>query len=204
MTCEPFLASRSTPRRWAGYAASAASVFRYPASSPWLLMGWPINKSWPLIPTSKKKTSAKPSAMPPMRLVSASFLSRSALKFLVDNALSPVISNKLKSAGHDSVHVREYGLQSAPDQLVLQRAVEENRILISAEADFGTLLADTGVAAPSVVLLRRTSGNPAIEFGLVSIVIARREVADALQAGAIVEWAAGLLRCTFRSPGPRS
>ena len=162
-------------------------------------MGWALNKSWLLIPTSKTKISAKRSSTQPILFTSASSPSRSALKFLVDNALSPAISNKLKSAGHDSVHVREYGLQTATDQLVLQRAVEENRILISADADLGRLLADNSEPGPAVILLRRTSGNPTIEFGLVSIVIARREVADALQRGAIVEWAKGSLRCTFRS-----
>ena len=137
-----------------------------------------------------------------MQFESESFPLPKALKFLVDNALSPTISNKLKSAGHDSVHVREYGLQSAPDRLVLQRAVEEGRTLISVDADFDTL-ADCGGTAPSVILLRGTCGNPAIEFGLVSIVIARREVADALRGGAIVEWAAGSLRCISRSTNLR-
>jgi predicted nuclease of predicted toxin-antitoxin system len=37
--------------------------------------------------------------------------------------------------------VRDYGLQAGADDIVLKSSDEENRILISADTDFGTLLA---------------------------------------------------------------
>jgi len=77
-------------------------------------------------------------------------------------------------------------LQSAIDEVILERAMREERILISADTDFGTLLAETGFAAPSVILFRRTSGNPQTEFELLSMVLNRSEVQESLQKGAIV------------------
>jgi predicted nuclease of predicted toxin-antitoxin system len=50
-------------------------------------------------------------------------------------------------------------MQAAPDGDVLELAASEDRVLVSADTDFGTLLALTGLAVPSVVVFRRTSGR---------------------------------------------
>jgi predicted nuclease of predicted toxin-antitoxin system len=60
----------------------------------------------------------------------------------------------LVDAGHEAVHVREYGLQAAKDEEILARARKEGRIIVSADSDFSAILAAQGAADPSFILFR--------------------------------------------------
>jgi len=79
------------------------------------------------------------------------------MKWLIDNALSPIIAKGLRQHNHDARHVREYGLHSAEDLTLLNVAREEGRVVVSADTDFGNLLFLSKDDSPSVVLFRRTS-----------------------------------------------
>jgi predicted nuclease of predicted toxin-antitoxin system len=90
----------------------------------------------------------------------------------------------LRAAGHDCAHVYELGLGGQPDEQIMTLADRENRILISADTDFGELLANAPVLAPSVILIRRADKRA---ISLAAIVLANLgQVADDLAAGALV------------------
>ena len=76
------------------------------------------------------------------------------------------MADGLRTAGHDAVHTRKYGMETAPDTEIFARAAMENRTILSADTDFATLLALREETKPSVILLRRGPKRPALQVQL--------------------------------------
>lgn len=82
------------------------------------------------------------------------------MKFLLDENLSPLHARTVRDLGHDAVSVVEIGLSGADDQDVRVAAIEQDRVLVTLDADFANVLRYPPAETPGIVRLRI---HPAIE-----------------------------------------
>ena len=74
--------------------------------------------------------------------------------------MSGRVAAGLAQAGHDAIHLVDLQLLGAQDDAVLAAAAGSGRVLLSADTDFGELLALGRHPGPSVVLFRRAPRRP--------------------------------------------
>ncbi|MEG4849507.1 DUF5615 family PIN-like protein [Microcoleus sp. B5-D4] len=76
------------------------------------------------------------------------------MKLLLDQGLPLSAAALLRDAGIDTIHVGEIGMSQAEDSEIIQKAREEERVVVTLDADFHTLLALDEAASPSVIRVR--------------------------------------------------
>lgn len=75
-------------------------------------------------------------------------------RFLADMGVSSRIVDWLRQQGFDIVHLRDEGLQRLPDELIFQKAIQENRTVITFDLDFGEIASFSKKIQTSVIVFR--------------------------------------------------
>jgi predicted nuclease of predicted toxin-antitoxin system len=75
------------------------------------------------------------------------------MNFVADESCAKPVIQALRKAGHDVVAIAEIA-KGATDEQVLQRALDDKRVLITEDRDFGELVYAHGHSAAGVILVR--------------------------------------------------
>jgi len=114
------------------------------------------------------------------------------MKVLVDMNLSPGWANFLAEAGFEAVHWSDVGEGNAPDSELMQWAVAHGYIVLTADLDFGAILAATQGRGPSMVQVRSDVLTPRAIGG--AVLAAIRQSQQELLDGALISVDAGRAR----------
>jgi len=90
------------------------------------------------------------------------------VRFLIDMPLPPVLAAWLTDQGHDAVHAVDLGLQRAPDVVIMERAKQEARTIVTADLDYPHLLVLARATEPSLILFRGGDWSEAEAWSMVS------------------------------------
>ncbi len=106
------------------------------------------------------------------------------MKFLGDMGISPRTIALLREQGYDAIHLVEQNLERMEDPHILDKARQEERILLTVDLDFAQLLAISGDSLPSVILFRL--GNVSREVVNNRLMLVLNDYATDLKTGAII------------------
>lgn len=106
------------------------------------------------------------------------------MRFLCDMGVSQRVVDWLRSNGHDATHLGDEGLQRLPDSGIFQKAVAEQRIVISFDLDFGEIVAACAGNLISVILFRLH--NTRTDHVTHRLATVHLQSADDLKAGCII------------------
>jgi predicted nuclease of predicted toxin-antitoxin system len=83
------------------------------------------------------------------------------MKFLLDMGLPQSTVGFLHSQGHQAIHLREQGLQRLADEEIIEKARQEERVILTHDLDFGRIIALSQSRLPSVITFRLDNMRPA-------------------------------------------
>ncbi len=81
------------------------------------------------------------------------------MKLLADLHIAPRTVEFLRTLGHDVLRVTDLLPATAPDEMIVERAAQEGRVILTQDLDFTSIIALSGRATPSLISLRLGSAK---------------------------------------------
>jgi predicted nuclease of predicted toxin-antitoxin system len=104
------------------------------------------------------------------------------LRLLIDSCVALAVLRAVRQAGHDATWVGEW-LRDPGDRAILQHAVAEQRIVVTRDQDFATLVFRDGLRHTGLLKL---SGNGSYHEQALAVMQALDRYADILAQGGYV------------------
>ena len=83
------------------------------------------------------------------------------MRFLLDMGISYKVALWLNNIGHNAVHLNDEGLHDLPDHFIIEKAINENRIILTADMDFRQIVASAKIDSVSIIQFRLADFSPA-------------------------------------------
>jgi predicted nuclease of predicted toxin-antitoxin system len=87
------------------------------------------------------------------------------MRFLIDECTGPAVAKWLRSQGHDVASIFEEARGITDDQIII-KALEERRILLTNDKDFGEMVFKRKVLHFGIVLLRLRDERSAVKINV--------------------------------------
>ena len=123
------------------------------------------------------------------------------MRFLADMGVRIRVVEWLRNNGHDTKHLREEGLHRMPNGEIFEKAIDENRIIITFDLNFGEIVALSKGKKASVVLFRLHTTRTSHLIRRLSSVL--KDTASALKEGAVVVVEESRHRVRYLPPGKK-
>jgi predicted nuclease of predicted toxin-antitoxin system len=94
---------------------------------------------------------------------------------LLDQGIPRTAAQRLRDIKIDAVHVGELGMSVATDAEIIEFAKREDRMIVTLDSDFHTLLALAGANTPSVIRIRIEGLKAPAYLSLLTTILAECE-----------------------------
>ncbi len=106
------------------------------------------------------------------------------MRWLLDQGLPRTAADPLGKKGLDAIHVGEIGMAFPSDIEIIRLAGQQDRVVVTLDADFHALLALSGAMKPSVIRIREEGLKAADVRGYVTALA--KPFSESREAGRVI------------------